>query len=49
MSKTNDTPKLGDTKLVLADNELAVVTGGRISTKHAAKVELGDIKITLES
>jgi hypothetical protein len=52
MSKTNDTSKLGDAKLenrVLADSELAVVTGGRISTKHPAKVELGDIKITLGS
>jgi len=52
MSKTNDTSKLGDAKLenrVLADSELAVVTGSRISTKHPAKVELGDIKITLGS
>jgi hypothetical protein len=52
MSKTTDSSKLSDAKLenrVLADRELAAVTGGRIPTKHPAKVELGDIKVTLGS
>jgi hypothetical protein len=52
MSKAHDTSKLDHAKLenrVLADSELDAVTGGRISTKHPAKVELGDIKITLGS
>jgi hypothetical protein len=37
MSKSNDTSKLGHAKLengVLADSELAAVTGGRIPTQH---------------
>ena len=49
MSKTNDTSKLGDAKLekrVLADSELAAVTGGRIPTKHPAAVTIPDIKVT---
>jgi hypothetical protein len=50
MSKTNDTSKLGDGKLenrVLADGELAAVTGGRISTQHPAKVTVPDIKLSI--
>ena len=41
MSKTNDTLKLGHAKLedrVLADSELAAVTGGRIPTQHRLKL-----------
>jgi hypothetical protein len=37
MSKSTDTSKLGHAKLengVLADSELAAVTGGRIPTQH---------------
>jgi hypothetical protein len=37
MSKNTDTSKLGHAKLengVLADSELAAVTGGRIPTQH---------------
>jgi hypothetical protein len=37
MSKSNDVWKLGHAKLenrVLADSELAAVTGGRIPTQH---------------
>jgi hypothetical protein len=49
MSKSNDTTKLGHAKpenRVLADSELAAVTGGRIATIHPAKVELVNIKLT---
>ena len=48
MSKSNDTSKLDHAKLenrTLADSELAAVTGGRISTIHPAKVELGSLKL----
>jgi hypothetical protein len=47
MSKSNDSSKLGHAKLencVLADSELAAVTGGRIPTKHPAKVTVPDLK-----
>ena len=49
MSKTNDTLKLGHAKLedrVLADYELAAVTGGRIPTQHPAKVTIPDLKLS---
>jgi hypothetical protein len=49
MGKTNDTLKLGHAKLenrVLADSELAAVTGGRMPTKHPAKVTVPDLKLT---
>jgi len=48
MSNTDDTPKLYHAKLenrVLADSELDAVTGGRIMTKHPAKVTVPDIKL----
>jgi hypothetical protein len=44
MSKSTDTSKLGHAKLengVLADSELAAVTGGRIPTQH----KWGDISV----
>jgi hypothetical protein len=47
MSKSNDSSKLGHAKResrVLADGELAAVTGGRIPTQHAAKVTIPDLK-----
>ena len=47
MSKTNDISKLDHAKLenrVLADSELAAVTGGRIFTKHPAAVTIPDLK-----
>ena len=47
MSKSNDTSKLDHAKLenrALANSELDAVTGGRISTIHPAKVELGSLK-----
>jgi hypothetical protein len=47
MSKSNDSSKLDDAKLenrVLADSELAAVTGGRITAKHPAKVTVPDLK-----
>ena len=47
MSKSNDTSKLDHAKLEnreLANSELDAVTGGRISTIHPAKVELGSLK-----
>ena len=50
MSKTNDTSKLDHAKLedrVLADRELAAVTGGRITTQHPAKVTVPDIKLSI--
>jgi bacteriocin-like protein len=50
MSETNDTSKRGDAKLenrVLTDSELAAVTGGRIPTKHPAKVTVPDIKLSI--
>jgi hypothetical protein len=49
MCKTNDTSKLGHAKFenrVLADSELAAVTGGRIPTIHPAKVTVSDLKLT---
>jgi hypothetical protein len=49
MSKTNDTSKLGHAKLenrVLADSELAAVTGGRIPPYTLAKVTVPDLKLT---
>ena len=48
MSKTNDTPNFSHgTKDhgTLADSELDAVTGGRISTIHPAKVDLGSLKV----
>jgi hypothetical protein len=48
MSKSNDTSKLGHAKpeSVLADSELAAVTGGRIATIHPANIELPNLKVT---
>jgi hypothetical protein len=49
MSKSNDTSKLGHAKpenSVLAESELAAVTGGRIATIHPAKIELPNLKVT---
>ena len=48
MSKSYDSSKVGHSKLearLLADSELAAVTGGRIFTKHPAKVTTPDIKL----
>ena len=48
MSKTNDISKLDHAKLenrALANSELDAVTGGRISTIHPAKVDLGSLKV----
>ena len=48
MSKSNDTSKLDHAKLenrALANSELDAVTGGRISTIHPPKVELGSLKL----
>jgi hypothetical protein len=48
MSKSNDGSQLGRVKPenhVLADSELAAVTGGRIPTRHPAKVTVPDLKL----
>jgi hypothetical protein len=48
MSKCNDNSKLDRAKpenRVLADSELAAVTGGRIPTQHPAKVTIPDLKL----
>jgi hypothetical protein len=50
MSRSNDISKLDHAKLenrVLADGELAAVTGGRIATQHPAKVTVPDLKVTI--
>ena len=50
MAKSIDSSKLGHAKLenrVLADSELAAVTGGSIPTKHPAKVTVPDIKLSI--
>ena len=50
MSKSNDSSKLGHAKLeyrLLADSELAAVTGGRIFTKHPAKVTVPDLRLAV--
>jgi hypothetical protein len=50
MSRSNETSKLEHAKLenrVLADGELAAVTGGRIATHHPAKVTVPDLKLTI--
>jgi hypothetical protein len=52
MSKPNDTSTLShcaNDHRALEDTELAAVTGGRIMTIHPAKVELGDLKVTIGS
>ena len=52
MSKSNDASKLDHATLenrVLADSELAAVTGGRIFTKHPAAVTIPDLKVTLSA
>jgi hypothetical protein len=50
MSKTNDTLRPATLEnRVLADSELAAVTGGRIFTKHPAAVTIPDLKVTLSA
>ena len=57
MSKISETSKLRCARLkdraledrVLEDSDLSAVTGGRIMTIHPAKVELGDLKVTIGS
>jgi len=50
MSKSYDSSKVDHSKLearLLADSELDAVTGGRIFTKHPAKVTPPDIKLVV--
>ena len=50
MSKSDDSSRLGHAEpeyRVLADSELAAVTGGRIFTKHPAKVTVPDLKLAV--
>ena len=50
MSKSYDSSKVDHSKLearLLADSELDAVTGGRIFTKHPAKVTTPDIKLVV--
>ena len=50
MSKNNDTLRPATLEnRVLADSELAAVTGGRIFTKHPAAVTIPDLKVTLSA
>jgi hypothetical protein len=48
MSKSSDGSQMGRAKPenhALADSELAAVTGGRIPTRHPAKVTVPDLKL----
>jgi hypothetical protein len=50
MSRSNDASKLDHAELenrVLADSELAAVTGGRTAAQHPAKLTVPDLKVTI--